>query len=146
MADRRYSIEEIQDRFAIMDLYDRQLAAAEAFDLEVYDTTFAADAVVDLSDCGQPERPYPDYRSWLAGMQTEMLEAQRIIGGLRLELEGDRAKTRVPVACHVLMRSGGEDKLTHTGIFYNDWLERRSEGWRIVRRVEELGWSVGLGP
>ena len=27
MADRRYVLEEIQDRFAIMDLYDRQLAA-----------------------------------------------------------------------------------------------------------------------
>ena len=32
MTDRLYSHEEVQDRFAIMDLYDRQLAAAEAFE------------------------------------------------------------------------------------------------------------------
>ena len=54
MPDRIYSLIEIQDRFAIMDLYDRQLAAAEAFDFDQYDTTFTADARIDLSDFGQP--------------------------------------------------------------------------------------------
>jgi len=142
MTDRRYSLEEIQDRFAIEDLYDRQLAAAEAFDFELYDTTFAADARVDLSDFGLPACGYPEYRAWLASLQGTMVEAQRITGGLRLELEGDRARTHVPVACHVVMLKDGERTLTHTGIFYNDRLERRSEGWRIVERVEALAWSA----
>ncbi|MFK7896734.1 MAG: nuclear transport factor 2 family protein [Myxococcota bacterium] len=140
MPDRRYTLEEIQDRFAIMDLYDRQLAAAEAFDFEAYDTTFTQDARVDLSDFGQPECAYPAYRSWLASLQGVMVEAQRITGGLRLKLEGDRATTRVPVDCHVTMLIEGERKLTQTGIFYNDLLERREEGWRIIRRVEEKAW------
>ncbi len=145
MADRRYSIEEIQDRFAIADLYDRQLAAAEAFDFEAYDTTFASDALVDLSDFGLPECPYAEYRAWLAGLQGVMVNAQRIIGGLRLQLDGDRATARVPVSCHVVMQSGEERTLTHTGIFYNDSFERRPEGWRIVGRVEELSWSETPG-
>ena len=145
MADRRYSIEEIQDRFAIEDLYDRQLAAAEAFDFEAYDTTFAADALVDLSDFGVAQCAYPEYRAWLAGLQDVMLKAQRIIGGLRLQLDGNRARVRAPVSCHVVMRSGPEQSLTHTGIFYNDNLERRPEGWRIVKRVEELSWSAASG-
>ena len=141
MPDRRYSPNEIQDRFAIMDLYDRQLAAAEAFDFEAYDTTFTPDARVDLSDFGQPECAYPAYRAWLAGLEGTMIAAQRITGGLRLTLDGDTATTRVPVACHVTMKLGDETKLVHTGIFYNDALERRPEGWRIVRRVEALAWS-----
>ena len=140
MPDRRYSPSEIEDRFAIMDLYDRQLAAAEAFDFELYDTTFTADARLDLSDFGLEACAYPAYRAWLAGLQGVMLEAQRIIGGLRLTLEGDRATTRVPVSCHVLMKLGDEPTLNHTGIFYNDELERREEGWRIVSRREELAW------
>lgn len=142
MPDRRYDETEIQDRFAIMDLYDRQLAAAESFDFAAYDTTFAADARVDLSDFGRPECDYAEYRAWLAGLEGTMVDAQRITGGLRLRLAGDRASTRVPVACHVTMLIDGERRLTHTGIFYDDRLERRPEGWRIVHRVEERAWSA----
>jgi hypothetical protein len=141
MPDRRYDASEIQDRFAIQDLYDRQLAAAEAFDLELYDTTFSRDARIDLSDFGRPESDYADYRSWLAGLADHMVSAQRITGGLRLELKGDTATTRVPVACHVTIEQDGRRRLTHTGLFYNDRLERRAEGWRIVHRVEALSWS-----
>ncbi|MBJ22657.1 MAG: nuclear transport factor 2 family protein [bacterium] len=145
MTDRRYTLEEMQDRFAIIDLYDRQLAAAEAFDLERYDTTFAIDARVDLSDFGRTESSYREYRAWLASLEGTMVAAQRIIGGLRLDLDGDHAKARVPVACHVEMRVDGERVLTHTGIFYNDALERREVGWRIVERVEERAWSSPSG-
>ena len=134
------SPQEIQDRFEIMDLYDRQLAAAETFDFPLYDTTFAADARVDLADFGQPECAYPQYRAWLASLEGTMVAAQRITGGLRLALDGDRAKTHVPVACHVTMLIEGERRLSHTGIFYNDRLERRKEGWRIVHRLEEKAW------
>ncbi len=131
----------LEDRFAILDLYDRQLAAAEAFDFERYDTTFSPDARLDLSDFGLSECGYPEYRRWLMGLRGTMVDAQRITGGLRLRLAGDRATTRVPVSCHVTMLIEGERQLTHTGIFYDDELEKRPEGWRIVRRREELAWS-----
>jgi hypothetical protein len=146
MTDRHYSSEDLQNRCAIEDLYDRQLAAAESFDMDRYDTTFAADARVDLSDFGRPESGYPEYRAWLLGLEQTMVAAQRITGGLRLDLEGNRARTRVPVACHVVMLVDGNRSLTHTGIFYNDSLERRSEGWRIVHRVEEFAWSSPASP
>ena len=71
-----------------------------------------------------------------------MVEAQRITGGLRLDLTGDDARTRVPVACHVTMSVDGQRRLTHTGLFYNDVLARHQEGWRIVHRVEEHAWSA----
>lgn len=145
MTDRRYSPSEVEDRFAIMDLYDRQLAAAEAFDFDAYDTTFTADARLDLSDFGLAACAYPEYRAWLAALKGTMLEAQRITGGLRLTLDEDRATTRVPVSCHVVMKVGEERRLSHTGIFYNDELERREDGWRIVARVEELAWPRNMG-
>ena len=140
--DDRPTLDEIQDRFAIADLYDRQLAAAEAFDFDAYDTTFAPDARIDLSDFGRPECDYLEYRAWLEGLQGSMVAAQRITGGLRLALSGARATTRVPVTCHVTMQIGDERRLTHTGIFYNDALERLDMGWRIVHRVESLAWSA----
>ena len=141
MPDRLYSLPELQDRAAIEDLYDRQLAAAEAWDLDAYDTTFSADAEIDLRDFGQPTRRYPDYRDWLASMQAVLVHAQRLTGGLRLSLDGDTATTRVPVVCHVTMQIGDARTLTHTGLFYNDTLSRTEAGWRIVRRYEELAWS-----
>jgi hypothetical protein len=136
-----YSEQEIQDRFAIMDLYDRQLAAAEAWDFAAYDTTFAGDAEIDLGDFGQPVRPYGEYRDWLESLRPIMVHAQRIAGGLRLHLAGDRATTRVPVVCYVTMLIDGERTLTYTGLFYNDTLARTADGWHIVRRYEELSWS-----
>ena len=103
MTDRRYSLEEIQDRFAIEDLYDRQLAAAETFDFDRYDTTFSAGARVDLSDFGRQACDYAEYRTWLAGLQGTMVAAQRLTGGLRLTLEGDRATTREVVTRKALV-------------------------------------------
>ncbi len=141
MNDRRYTIGELQDRAAIVDLYDRQLAAAEAWDLDVYDTTFAPVAEIDLRDFGQAVLTYRDYREWLASLQKVMVAAQRITGGLRLSLDGDRASTRVPVACFVTMDFEGDRSLVSTGVFYNDTLERTADGWRIVSRYEELGWA-----
>lgn len=141
MSDRIYSLAELQDRAAIEDLYDRQLAAAEAWDFAAYDTTFTADAELDLRDFGQPVQPYPEYRTWLASLQTIMVKAQRVTGGLRLALAGDSATTRVPVVCHVTMQLGSEPTLISTGIFYNDTLARTEHGWRIVARREELAWS-----
>jgi hypothetical protein len=145
VADRIYSLEDVQDRFAIMDLYDRQLAGAEAWDFEAYDTTFAPDARIDLRDFGQPVRAYPDYRDWLASLRPVMVHAQRVTGGLRLDLDGDRATTRVPVVCYVTMEIDGLRNLTCTGLFYNDALARTPEGWRIVARYEELSWSGAPG-
>jgi len=144
--DRRWSLEEVNDRFAIEDLYDRQLAAAEAHDWEAYDTTFAADARIDLSDFGQPERPYPAYRRWLEALAHDMPKALRITGGLRLTLEAERARTRVPVLCAVKMRQDGEARWTWTALCYNDQLARGPHGWRIVRRYEELVFPDGPEP
>ena len=62
--------------------------------MDAYDTTFAPDARVDLSDFGQPECGYADYRAWLLGLRDTMIEAQRIIGGLRLTLDGASARCR----------------------------------------------------
>ena len=146
MADREYNPREINDRFAIEDLYDRQLAAAEAWDFASYDTTFAASAEIDLRDFGQPVRTYPEYRDWLASLRTVMVKAQRLAGGLRLHLDGDRATTRVPVVCYVTMEVEGVRSLTFTGLFYNDTLERTADGWRIVQRYEERAWSGAPGP
>lgn len=144
--DRRYSLDELNDRFAIADLYDRQLAAAEAWDFAAYDTTFSPDAEVDLRDFGVPIQRYPAYRSWLASLQPAMPHAQRISGGLRLSLAGDAATTRVPVICYVTMEEAGIRSLTTTGLFYNDRLERTREGWRIVARREELSWRGSAPP
>lgn len=139
--DRIHSLAEINDRFAIADLYDRQLAAAEAWDFEAYDTTFSPDAEIDLRDFGVPAQRYPAYRAWLASLRPSMPHAQRLCGGLRLTLEGDEARTRVPVVCYVTMEQNGARTLTRTGLFYNDRLRRTPEGWRIVERYEELSWQ-----
>ena len=138
--DRPYSLAEINDRFAIADLYDRQLAAAEAWDFAAYDTTFAPDAEIDLRDFGIPVQRYPAYRDWLASLRPSMPQAQRMAGGLRLELAGDQAVTRVPVVCHVTLEQEGVRTLTTTGLFYNDRLRRLPDGWRIVARREEFSW------
>lgn len=141
MSDRRYSLQEMQDRCAIEDLYDRQLAASETFDFVVYDTTFTQDAKLDLSDFGLGPCTYPEFRQWLSDLQSIIVKAQRIRGGLRMNINGYKAAVECPVACHVTMASPEGQQLNHTGVVYRDLLERRPEGWRIVSRVESLAWS-----
>ncbi|MCH2171999.1 nuclear transport factor 2 family protein [Myxococcota bacterium] len=142
-SDRHWSPEAIRDRFSIEDLYDRQLSAAETHDWNTYDTTFTSDAIVDLSDFGEPKRRYPEYRRWLAALSVDMPKAIRFSGGLRLELEGDRARTRMPVLCCVKMQRMGKLAWTWTALFYNDELTHTAEGWRIESRYEELVFPDG---
>jgi hypothetical protein len=99
------------------------------------------DAYIDLSDFGIAACSYPEYRTWLAGLKDSIISAQRVRGGLRLQLAGDTASTHVPVTCHVLMRTEKKPKLTHVGIYYRDVLEKNDQGWRIISRKEELSWS-----
>ena len=140
MADRSYNTRGDADRIAIIDLYDRQLAAAEAWDFEAYDTTFAADATVDLRDFGQAACPYPEYRSWLSSLQPVMVHAQRVTGGLRLALDGDGATTRVPVVCYVTMViEGSAAAARRASSTTTPW--PTPDGWRIVERYEELSFS-----
>jgi len=75
-----------------------------------------------------------------------MPKALRITGGLRLTLEADRARTRVPVLCAVKMRQNGETTWTWTALCYNDQLTRGPRGWRIIRRYEELVFPDGPEP
>jgi hypothetical protein len=75
-----------------------------------------------------------------------MPHAQRISGGLRVDLSGDTATTRVPVVCYVTLEQAGLRRLTTTGLFYDDRLERTREGWRIVARREELSWRGEMPP
>jgi hypothetical protein len=141
--DRRHSLDELNDRFAIADLYDRQLAAAEVWDFAAYDTTFTTDAEIDLSDFGVARQRYPAYRAWLEALRPSMPHAQRVIGGLRLALDGDVATTRVPVICHATIENDGVRSFVSMGLFYEDRLERTRDGWRIVSRREALSWRDG---
>ena len=61
--------------------------------------------------------------------------------GLRLQLAGDTATTREPVACYVTIAYGPEPVLVTTGIFYEHTHRRTADGWRIVERHERLQWS-----
>lgn len=143
MKDRIYTPIEIEDRLAITDLYDRQLIAAEAWDFPLYDTCFTEDAVIDLTDYGEPVRVYPDYRAWLVTLSALIPKAQRITGSLRLDLNGKNATTRVPVIANVFFDFGSGPVLTHTGIFYTDTLKKTHNGWRVTHRKEEKSWAYG---
>lgn len=142
MTDRRYSLDELQDRAAIADLYDRQLAAAEAWDFDTYDTTFTPDATLDLTDVGLEPCRYPEYREWLAGLQPVMVAAHRVSGGLRLHLDGDRATTTVSLISSVTMQLGDERSRLSLGMTYHDELVRTPDGWRIATRRETVAWST----
>jgi hypothetical protein len=72
-----------------------------------------------------------------------MPHAQRVIGGLRLALDGDVATTRVPVICHATIENDGVRSFVSMGLFYEDRLERTRDGWRIVSRREALSWRDG---
>lgn len=131
----------VAHRVAIEDLYDRQLDAVERNDMAAYRETFAEDAKVDLTGIGAEVFTLDAYLAWLIELQRSILSAQRLRGGLRLDLGDGVAEARVPVACHVTFDSPEGPNLAHAGVRYDDQLRLASGQWRVVRRVESIAWT-----
>ena len=82
----------------------------------------------------------PDDEPLLYQFYNDFEVTQHLVGNREVHLDGDRATSRSMFINPNRMRIDGEVRHFVCGGYYHDRLERRPEGWRIVRRIEDTLW------
>jgi 3-phenylpropionate/cinnamic acid dioxygenase small subunit len=141
------SVTEIADRFAIDDLLTRYALAIDTKDYAVLRSVFAPDAMLDYTGAGAIRGGPDDVVGWLQKALAGFPATQHFVTNRSVTLDGDRA-TSYSYFYNPMSWTDGEDRQRafFVGGYYNDRLERRPEGWRIVERVVEVAWRDGELP
>lgn len=130
------TLQEISDRFEIMDLLTSYAAAIDQKDLDALDQIFAEDARIDFSKAGGPQADLKTIKQFLQE-NLGNLPRQHLISNFQIKIHGDYADVRC--LCHnplELPPSGKEIMLW--GLWYNDKCIRTQKGWRIKEKITDL--------
>jgi hypothetical protein len=136
------------DRVEIVGVLDGYAECLDRRDWAALDRVFAEDLEFDFGEWRATSRvqAVAAIRSYLDGCGP----TQHLLGNYRIEIDGDRATSRVYVRAFHLGIGAAAGKTYEMGGEYRDRLERRGGRWRSVARVGEMFWELGsrdvLGP
>ena len=129
------------------DLLTRYATAIDSRDWDLLDEVFAPDAELDYRAACGIAGTYPEIKAWFAEVLPSLFEAtQHFVVNRDVRIDGDTAAARSMFFNPNRMRVDGELRHFMCGGYYHDRLERRPEGWRIVRRVEDTTWWIDRPP
>jgi len=136
-------VQEVSDRLEISEVLYRYGHALDSRDWDMLrEQVFAPDAVADFLAHGIKDG-VEEIVELIAGVLTGLDVSQHLIATPIIDLEGDRATSRCYLqAQHVFEGAPGGDQFIVAGT-YVDELERRDNGWRIVKRGLEASWVAG---
>jgi hypothetical protein len=127
------TLQEISDRFEIMDLLTEYGTAIDRKDLDALSRIFIPDARLDFSRAGGPNADLKTVQKFLAENLGD-LPRQHLITNHQIRIQGDHAQVRC-LCLNPLALSHQEAMLW--GLWYNDKMVRTSSGWRIKEKVTE---------
>ncbi len=131
------SVQEISDRFEIMDLMVDYCTAIDSKNVEALDSIFTRDARIDYSKAGGPNADLPTIKKFLSENLGD-LPRQHMISNFKIKITGDSAHSRClshnPLE---LPKQGDVLEVVFWGLWYNDALVRTPEGWRIQSKISE---------
>lgn len=131
----------LEDRSSIDDLLTRYATAIDSRRWDLLDSVFAPDAQLDYRAACGIAGSYPEVKAWLAAVLPSMFEAtQHLVANREIRVDADVAQARSMFYNPNRMRIDGELHHFTCGGYYYDRLQRRAEGWRIVRRIEDTIW------
>lgn len=139
---------ERDDRAEITAVLDGYAECLDRRDWAGLDRVFASDVEFDFGEwrSSNREETVAAIRSYLDGCGP----TQHLLGNYRVELDGDRATSKVYVRAFHIGVGEAESKTYEMAGEYRDRLERRDGRWLSVERVGEVFWEVGerevLGP
>lgn len=136
------------DRAEIIAVLDGYAECLDRREWERLDRVFADDVVFDFGEwrATTREEAVDAMRSYLDGCGP----TQHLLGNYRVEIDGDRATSKVYVRAFHIGVGVAQGMTYEMGGEYRDVLERRDGRWLSVSRVGEVFWEVGsrevLGP
>lgn len=138
------TIQQISDRFEIMDLLVDYCSAVDSKDIDAFDLIFTEDARIDYSKAGGPNANLKTIKKFLAENLGD-LPRQHMISNFKIRIHGDLAESRC--LCHnplELPSQGDVLEVALWGLWYNDKLIRTPKGWRIKEKITEpcYSWKI----
>ena len=138
------SEQEIADKLAIQETLTRYSTGLDTpgRKWDEWDRCFALDAVCDYGSMGSSLTP-GELRELFSKNDSVRISGQHLLGNFVITVEGDHATARTECAYSSLNRTDiqGKARLSQAGVWFEDELARRSEGWRITARKYEMRWS-----
>lgn len=140
------SLEEISDRFEIIDLLTDYCTAIDSSDIELLDNIFTEDAKIDFSEAGGPCSDLKTVKEFLK-RNLGSLPKQHIITNYKIHIDGDKAHVRS--LCYnplEISRGPEKTKVAIWGLWYEDEFVRTPQGWRIVEKVTKpcFSWKFDI--
>ena len=138
------TLQEISDRFEIIDVLTDYCTAIDHKDIDALDLIFTSDARINYSKAGGPAADLKTIKKFLKENLGD-LPRQHMISNHRIRIQGDRADVRC--LCHnplELPKQGGYFEVMLWGLWYNDKFIRTTSGWRIQKRITEpcYNWKI----
>jgi len=140
------SLQEVSDRFEIMDVLNDYCTAIDSSDFDLLDSVFAESAKIDFSKAGGP---CGDLATIKAFLQKNLgnLPRQHILTNYKICIEVDKALVR-SLCCNPLevSKGRGHTQVAIWGIWYKDRLIRTQHGWRIIEKTTEpcFNWNLEI--
>src|SRR5262245_10113796 len=129
------------DRAEVTAVLDRYAEALDDRRWELLDRVFAPEAVFDAGEYVARGRA-----QIVATIRTYLDHcgpSQHLLGNHRVELDGDRARSRVYVRAFPLCRDRSDPRHYDVGGEYADELRRTPEGWLSVHRTMRVFYEHG---
>jgi hypothetical protein len=136
-------VDELADREAIRDCFQRYARATDRVDPALLETIFWPDAEVSYK--GVYEGPVSGYIAMAPATRDAMEQTAHLLGNMLIEIDHAQARTESYVfAFHRLSGPDGPHDMLLGGR-YLDLFERRGEEWRIARRTLVVDWFRNFG-
>ncbi len=137
------------DHDAIMQALGRYARGVDERDFASVAALFTADATIDYAVGGGAVLRGDELAAWLGRAMAIFRMTQHHLGIPVIEVDGDAARTRVPViATHVQQRTDGSasDAVLY-GTYSHTWI-RGADGWRIrtLHFASQYGTGTFLAP
>lgn len=138
------TIQEISDRFEIMDLLTDYCSAIDSKDIDAFDLIFTDDARIDYSKAGGSNANVQTIKKFLLENLGD-LPRQHMISNFKIRIHGDMADVRC--LCHnplELPSQGDVLEVAIWGFWYDDKFVRTPKGWRIKKRITQpcYSWKI----
>lgn len=134
------TLQEISDRFEIMDLLTAYCTAIDSKDIDALDLIFTDDALIDYSKAGGPKADLKTIKKFLRENLGD-LPRQHIISNFQIQITDDTANVRC--LCYNPLELPSQE-VALWGLYYNDKLVHTAHGWRIKEKVTEpcYNWKI----
>jgi SnoaL-like domain len=134
-ASMTLTVQEISDRFEIMDLLNDYCSAIDTKDIDALDSIFTTNAQIDFSRAGGPRSDLTTIKNFLKENLGD-LPRQHLISNFKIKIQGNQADIRC-LCFNPLELPNDKNGLQIMlwGIWYHDKAIRTPHGWRIQEKA-----------